>query len=98
MFCSEEEIDPSIFYPIAACPYLLFPGETKPITKLLAQELPLKLDLVYEMEAENPVAGGPVLKHTLRIPYSELSKIEGVGERTAYKFLMNYLPKHMQQS
>ena len=54
----KEEISPSIYYPIATCPYRLFPGESRPITKLMGLEAPLKLDIVYEYEldSEDPSA------------------------------------------
>ena len=51
----EREMD-QVYHPIASAPYLLFPGEKRPIKKLLEQSLPLKLDIEYEFEI--PVAEG----------------------------------------
>jgi len=89
------ELDPSIFYPIAACPYLLFPGEKKPISKLLsAAELPLRVDIEHEYVPLNPEIGpddGEPIKRKVTIPFAELDKIDASATRGKYKFLLNYL-------
>ena len=70
----EDDLPPHIYYPIAICPYKLFPGESKPISKLLAQELPLQLDVSHELESEeNDPADGSKVKKTVTIPYSEFA-------------------------
>jgi len=76
--CTGLELDPSIFYPIAACPYLLFPGEKKPISKLLSAELPLKVDIEHEYVPLNPEIGpdGEPVKKKVTIPFAELDNID----------------------
>jgi hypothetical protein len=70
----QDDLPPNIYYTIAICPYNLFPGESKPISKLLAQELPLQLDVSHELESEeNDPADGSKVKKTVTIPYSEFA-------------------------
>jgi len=85
----ENEIDPRLFCTIAACPYLLFPGETKPITKLLSSETPLQLDIEYSFGGRD--SEGVVRELKIKIPHSDLSSLRSQGERSTYKFLVSYL-------
>ena len=77
----KEEVPAPLYYPVATCPYRLFPGETKPITKLLTAELPLKLDIEYEYDTDekDPADNSKKLKRKIVIPYSEVSQIVDNG-------------------
>ena len=98
--CRKEEIPATIYYPIATCPYRLFPGETKPITKLLAAEMPLKLDIEYEYETDekDPEDDLKKLKRKIVIPHNELSKIEDTGKHhLAYDFLIAFIKERQAE-
>lgn len=96
----KEEISTSIYYPIATCPYRLFPGEAKPISKLLSLDLPLKLDIEYEYDTEekDPADASKKLKRKVVIPYSELEKIVDTGSsHQAYDFLIAFIKERQSE-
>ena len=96
----KEEISTSIYYPIATCPYRLFPGEAKPISKLLSLDLPLKLDIEYEYDTEekDPADTSKKLKRKVVIPYSELEKIVDTGSsHQAYDFLIAFIKERQSE-
>ena len=97
----KEEVSPTIYYPIATCPYRLFPGETKPITKLLSTEMPIKLDIEYEYETDekDPTDESKKLKNKFVIPHSEWSKIEYDASKPhqSYDFLVGYVASRQHE-
>lgn len=86
-----DDVPQQIYYPIATCAYKLFPGESKPITKLLEQELPLKLDIEHDYISTELSPDGKPVKKKLVIPYAELSKFDSGNTQSAYTFLIEYL-------
>ena len=73
---------------------MLFPGEKKPLSKLLKQELPLKLDIEHELVGR-PGHGKPSVKRKVRIPYEAFTRdaddCPPSERRSATKLLKNYL-------
>lgn len=78
----------------------MFPGETKPITKLLAATFPLKLDIDYEFETEekDPADPSKKLKRRLVIPHAELSKIGNSDQPSQVLcFLLAYIKERQSE-
>ena len=94
---NKQDILPQVYYPIATCPYRLFPGETRPLEKLLAAELPLKLDIQHEYETEEKNPDGTRVKHTIVIPYAELAKFEFGARHSAYNFLVDFVSQRKEE-
>lgn len=53
---------------VLALPYRLFPGEARPLAKLLAAELPLKLDVEAEVDAGRENSDGTRAKVKVTVP------------------------------
>lgn len=86
--CAEEEIPPSIFYPVVTCPYKLFPGETRPLTRLLSEEVPFKHDIEFEHETEEKDEEGKKIKKKVVIPYAELCSFDINDRRSVLQYFL----------
>ena len=77
-----------IYYPIISCPYKMFPGEKKPISRLLREELPLKMDIEFEHETQEKGPDGKNIKQKFVIPFEDFSKYDVEAKRGAYVFFL----------
>jgi hypothetical protein len=66
----------------------MFPGEKKPLSRLLREELPLKQDVEFEHELEEKGPDGKNIKKKVVIPYAEFSKYDMNDKRGAFTFFL----------
>ena len=84
-----------LYFPIACSPYLLFPGEAKPLGRLCRHTGPLKLDIEHELVVPAPAGSGETsVKCKVKIPFSAIQQHRDSPAQekiSSFKLLKQYL-------
>lgn len=92
-------MNPFVLDSVLTIPYRLFPGEARPLAKLLTAELPLKLDIEVEVDACRENSDGTRTRTKVTVPNAEVRSLDrsSKDQRKAHTFIMEHIKSHAEE-